>query len=291
MTIIPPEKTDDGKITIGGLDANVWMTKYGNVYTDCKAKDFMGKLGFAWGDLVTVKFLDKTLTLPVVPTYSYVDSGKPAIIVEKDADGKPTGYVSMAVNMGNFAETYELAKKHTNEDKTWYWTAWEGVTYPWRSPSRWRRRAATWPSTSCTICSAPMTVPIIPICPTPSSATSATSPPPAWARMCCTVAPPHQPGAGRNTYVDAALKQAGVNVIMNLANSQEEAKAYEGFADTYYSGQKVIYLNLGVDFSAPEFQKGLAEGLRFFAANKGTYYVHCTEARTVPVSSPLCWSA
>ena len=109
MTIIPPEKTDDGKITIGGLDANVWMTKYGNVYTDCKAEDFMGKLGFAWGDLVTVKFLDKTLTLPVVPTYSYVDSGKPAIIVEKDADGKPAGYVSMAINMGNFAETYELA--------------------------------------------------------------------------------------------------------------------------------------------------------------------------------------
>lgn len=49
---------------------------------------------------MTVKFLDKTLTLPVVPTYSYVDSGKPAIIVEKDADGKPTGYVSMAINMG-----------------------------------------------------------------------------------------------------------------------------------------------------------------------------------------------
>ncbi len=73
--------------------------------------------------------------------------------------------------------------------------------------------------------------------------------------------------------MDAALKQAGVNVIMNLANSQEEAEAYEGFADTYYSGQKVIYLNLGVDFSAPEFQKGLAEGLRFFAANKG--YLLC----------------
>ena len=29
----------------------------------------------------------------------------------------------------------------------------------------------------------------------------------------------------------------------------------------------------------PEFQKGLAEGLRFFAANKGTYYVHCTEGK------------
>ena len=280
MTIIPPEKTDDGKITIGGLDANVWMTKYGNVYTDCKAEDFMGKLGFAWGDLVTVKFLDKTLTLPVVPTYSYVDSGKPAIIVEKDADGKPAGYVSMAINMGNFAETYELAKKHTNEDKTWYWTAWEGVTYPVEVTFKMAEKGgymaeyimhdlqrtndrADYPNLSDAefgnfrnIATTGMGKDVL-----------------------YRGSSPINPELGRNTYVDAALKQAGVNVIMNLANSQEEAEAYEGFADTYYSGQKVIYLNLGVDFSAPEFQKGLAEGLRFFAANKGTYYVHCTEGK------------
>ena len=280
MTIIPPEKTDDGKITIGGLDANVWMTKYGNVYTDCKAEDFMGKLGFAWGDLVTVKFLDKTLTLPVVPTYSYVDSGKPAIIVEKDADGKPTGYVSMAINMGNFAETYELAKKHTNEDKTWYWTAWEGVTYPVEVTFKMAEKGgymaeyimhdlqrtndrADYPNLSDAefgnfrnIATTGMGKDVL-----------------------YRGSSPINPELGRNTYVDAALKQAGVNVIMNLANSPEEAEAYEVFADTYYSGQKVIYLNLGVDFSAPEFQKGLAEGLRFFAANKGTYYVHCTEGK------------
>ena len=36
---------------------------------------------------------------------------------------------------------------------------------------------------------------------------------------------PINPELGRNTYVDAALKQAGVNVIMNLANSPEEAEA------------------------------------------------------------------
>lgn len=280
MTIIPPEKTDDGKITIGGLDANIWMTKYGNVYTDCKAKDFMGKLGFAWGDLVTVKFLNKTLTLPVVPTYSYVDSGKPAVIVEKDADGKPTGYVSMAINMGNFAETYELAKKHTNEDKTWYWTAWEGVTYPVEVTFKMAEKGgymaeyimhdlqrtndrADYPNLSDAefgnfrnIATTGMGKDVL-----------------------YRGSSPINPELGRNTYVDAALKQAGVNVIMNLANSPEEAEAYEGFADTYYSGQKVIYLNLGVDFSAPEFQKGLAEGLRFFAANKGTYYVHCTEGK------------
>ena len=90
---------------------------------------------------------------------------------------------------------------------------------------------------------------------------------------------PINPELGRNGYADAALKKAGVTVIMNLADSEADAKAYEGFADTYYAGQKVIYLNLGVDFTAPEFQAGLADGLRFFAANKGVYYVHCTEGK------------
>lgn len=278
MTIIPPEKTDDGKITIGGLDANVWMTKYGNVYTDCKAEDFMGKLGFAWGDLVTVKFLDKTLTLPVVPTYSYVDSGKPAVIVEKDADGKPTGYVSMAINMGNFAETYELAKKHTNEDKTWYWTAWEGVTYPVEVTFKMAEKGgymAEYIMHDLQRTNDRADYPDLSDAEFGNFRNIATTG--MGKDVLYRGSSPINPELGRNTYVDAALKQAGVNVIMNLANSQEEAEAYEGFADTYYSGQKVIYLNLGVDFSAPEFQKGLAEGLRFFAANKGTYYVHCTE--------------
>lgn len=280
MTIIPPEKTDDGKITIGGLDANVWMTKYGNVYTDCKAEDFMGKLGFAWGDLVTVKFLDKTLTLPVVPTYSYVDSGKPAVIVEKDADGKPTGYVSMAINMGNFAETYELAKKHTNEDKTWYWTAWEGVTYPVEVTFKMAEKGgymAEYIMHDLQRTNDRADYPDLSDAEFGNFRNIATTG--MGKDVLYRGSSPINPELGRNTYVDAALKQAGVNVIMNLANSPEEAEAYEGFADTYYSGQKVIYLNLGVDFSAPEFQKGLAEGLRFFAANKGTYYVHCTEGK------------
>lgn len=280
MTVILPPDEDDGKITIGGLDANIWMTKYGNVYTDCKAEKFMGDMGFNWGDLVTVEFLGKTLTLPVIPTYSYVDSGKPAIIVEKGEDGNPTGYVSMAINMGNFAETYELAVKHTDEDKNWYWTAWEGVTYPvevtFTMAEKDGYRAeyilhelqrtndrADYPDLTDEEFANFRNV-----------ATTGMG-----KNLLYRGSSPINPELGRNGYADAALKKAGVTVIMNLADSEADAKAYEGFADTYYAGQKVIYLNLGVDFTAPEFQAGLADGLRFFAANKGVYYVHCTEGK------------
>ena len=34
-----------------------------------------------------------------------------------------------------------------------------------------------------------------------------------------------------------------------------------------------------MDFTAADFQSGLATGLRHFAANKGVYYVHCTEGK------------
>lgn len=90
---------------------------------------------------------------------------------------------------------------------------------------------------------------------------------------------PINPELGRNSYADAAAAKAGITVIMNLADDPASAAAYEGFADSYYSKQKVIYLNLGVDFLAEDFKKGLADGLRFFAANEGVYAVHCTEGK------------
>ncbi len=102
---------------------------------------------------------------------------------------------------------------------------------------------------------------------------------------------PINPELGRNTYVDAALKQAGVNVIMNLANSPEEAEAYEGFADTYYSGQKVIYLNLGVDFSARSSRRVWPRACGSSPPTRVPTMSTAPRARTVPASSPLCWSA
>ena len=85
---------------------------------------------FTWGGLVKVKFLNQELVLPVVPTYAYVDSGKAAIITGRTDTGAPTGYLSFAINMGNFAETYGIATKQTDEDGNWWWTAHDGVTFP-----------------------------------------------------------------------------------------------------------------------------------------------------------------
>ena len=84
---------------------------------------------------------------------------------------------------------------------------------------------------------------------------------------------------GRNTYADKAAEAAGVKTFMNLANDEATAKGYKGFDSTYYSKQNVVYLNLGVDFTAADFKTGLATGLRYFTTHEGPYLVHCTEGK------------
>ena len=268
------------KITIGGLDADIWMTKYGNVYTDCKAVDFFDKLGFTWGDIVTVKFLNQTLELPVVPTYHYVDSGKPAIIVNKDDNGLPTGYLSMAINMGNFATTYGIAEKHTNEDKTWYWTAMEGVTFPIEVTFEMKEKGGY---------IAEYLLHDLNRTNNREDYADLTDEQFANFRNIATTgmgknilyrsSSPVNPEIGRNTYADKAAEAAGVKTFMNLADNKAAAEAYEGYADSYYSKQNVVFLGLGVDFSEKSFKDGLAEGLRFMTTHEGPYLVHCTEGK------------
>ena len=255
------------------------IAKYGNIYTDINGADLFAA-GFTWGDVVTVKFLEQTIEMPIVPTFSYVDQGTPGVFVNKDGEtGEPTGRVFMAINMGNFAEFYGLATKTTNPDKSYYWTPMEGVEFPVPVTITVADQGGY---------ATEMEIRDINRTNNRDDYPGLTDEEFANFRRITTTgmgdhlyrgSSPINPEIGRNTYADAAIENAGVTVIMNLANSQAEAEAYEGFADTYYSGQNVIYLNLGVDFAAEDFQAGLANGLRHFAQNEGVYYVHCTEGK------------
>ena len=90
---------------------------------------------------------------------------------------------------------------------------------------------------------------------------------------------PVKPDIGREKYADKACEEAGIKTFINLSDSEAVAKAYEGFDETYYSKQNVIYLSLPVTFTSPEFRDGLAEGLRFIIANEGPYLFHCAEGK------------
>ena len=262
---------------VSSLAVNVFTTKYGNLYTAAKGTDLF-ETGFDWGDIVKVSFLDQELSLPLVPNFSYVDTGVAAIVVNKTADSLPEGYVLLAVNMGDFTTSYGIATKTTNPDKSFYWTANEGVTLPLEVTFTMEEKAGylaeylirdlvrTNDRADYKSLSDEEFANFRKVTTTGISNLYRTS-------------NPVNAELGRNTYADKAIEDAGVTVILNLSDSKEETHARAEFKGSYYSTCKVTYLNLGVDFSSVDFQSGLAQGLKFMAANKGIYAVHCTEGK------------
>ena len=277
ITVLTGDEPWDGKVIIGGTTLNVWFTKYGNTYCDCTEAHFTGTddngFGFKEGDIVTVKFLDQEIDLPVGTNYSDVDSGTPMIKVNAG------GYIEFAINMGNFGSTYGLVDIVKGADGTYTITPKEGVTFPVEITFELKEAQGY---------AAELAMHRLVRTNNREDYADLTDEEFANFRQVTTTgmgdhlyrgSSPINPEIGRNGYADAAIEDAGVTVILNLADSQAIAEGYEGFADTYYAGQNVKYLNLGVDFTADDFKAGLADGLKFLAANEGTYYIHCTEGK------------
>ena len=87
---------------------------------------------------------------------------------------------------------------------------------------------------------------------------------------------PVDPSIGRNKYADSLASVAGVKTFVNLANSKEYAESYNGFAQSYYATQNVVYLDLQPGFVNTPFKEGFVKGLRYMVEHDGPYLWHCT---------------
>ncbi|MDP9161177.1 MAG: SAM-dependent chlorinase/fluorinase [Acidobacteriota bacterium] len=86
-----------------GIEASIIALDdpYGNLITNISREDFQ-KLGYAIGDLITVKVGDQEIAVPYVKTFSDVAVGKPLLYIDS------RGRAGLAVNQGNFSEVYKL---------------------------------------------------------------------------------------------------------------------------------------------------------------------------------------
>jgi len=90
----------------------------------------------------------------------------------------------------------------------------------------------------------------------------------------------------RAPYVDRLMADAGVDFILNLADTPEKIQGYlagEDFDSPYflslYEAGKVAPLALNTNFLSPAFQSKLADGLNTMAQSPGPYLIHCTEGK------------
>ncbi len=91
---------------------------------------------------------------------------------------------------------------------------------------------------------------------------------------------------GRAPYVDALIKEAGVNCILNLADNEVKIERYinaDGFSSPYflslYEKGNVIPLAMNMNFVSDEFKSKIVEGFVTMSEKDGPYLVHCTEGK------------
>ena len=90
----------------------------------------------------------------------------------------------------------------------------------------------------------------------------------------------------RAPYVDALIQNAGVQYILNLADTEEKIAGYmakEDFASPYFAELHengcVDPIGLNMNFGSEEFRGKIAAGLTRMAESNGPYLIHCTEGK------------
>lgn len=90
----------------------------------------------------------------------------------------------------------------------------------------------------------------------------------------------------RAAITDKLVKDAGVNFIVNLSDSDVDIEKHiqeEGFDSPYflslYNDKKVIALSMSMNFKDVNFNSNLVKGLSAIASHPGPYLIHCVEGK------------
>ena len=254
------------------------ISQYGNLtlMTDkIVSESDLNNAGIEYGDLVEVSFLDQKLQMPVVRDFGEVAQGELLLHIKKDA-------AELAINMDDFASTY-IADITSHDDGSFEWTYKKGIEGPVEFTITLKEKQGYYKEYQEEIADALKYTDERSDYPQLSDEEFANFRVIATTGMGKNIlyrtSSPINPKHKRSTYADAAIEKAGVVTIMNLADSMKKAKLFKGYAKTYYSTTNFVALDMGLAFNTDEFRKKMAEGLVFFANNKGPYAVHCKEGK------------
>ena len=263
---------DDQQVLTATFDIEQ-IKENGNIVLSLSSEEVFSAFGF--GDLLNVSFLDQTIELRLTMTDSFFPSGTNMLFASR-SDG-----VMLAIKGGDFATTYGIANKTTAGDDDVSWEFAEGVEGPvqvtitlkeksTRPPFpdinhglRYKNNREDYPQLSDEEF-------------TNFRVVSTTG---MGENILYRTSNPVNPRRSRSPYADAALRDAGVTVIMNLSENEDELLVYEGYDQTYYSTVSHVAHRLGLSFTSDSFKSLLGDEMRFFAQNPGVYAVHCIEGK------------
>ena len=217
-----------------------------------------------YGDVLNVTFNNQSLDLPYCSNYSDVEAYKTGVFGKSDDVN-----ISLAINIGDFATTYEIATKNVNDDGTYEWVYKDGYSSDTTFVIMLKEKGGYYDE---------YVLHNLKYTNERDDYPNLTDEQYANFRMVNTTGikedvlyrstTPVDPAINRNEYVSEAISRNGINVIINMTDDETTLKSYEGFNDSYYSKQKYIALNMTLDFLSDDFKIKLKDAFIFMAENE-----------------------
>ncbi|MDO4989219.1 MAG: tyrosine-protein phosphatase [Eubacteriales bacterium] len=238
------------------------INKYGNLILTV-GPESLTALGYEPGDMILVEIGGAGLRMPIGTSYSDVDSGEP-ICCYKTSTTTGTQVVVLALNGGNLAQ--ELGVSDPDAAVTISMAAKQGYADEYElhrlTASRSNDRA-DYPKLS----------------DAEYANFRAAETRGMGAGTLFRSSSPIDPALNRSAEADAALFEAQVRTVVNMADSEETMRQYADYGLTHYAACDVLALDMGTDFADADFRQKLTEGLRFIASHDGPYLIHCKEGK------------
>ncbi len=268
-----PVMAEDAPITVTEIQ------KYGNMVLSISGSDLLAQ-GFAYGDGVTVTVNGQSYEMALGSNFSDVEQGSMILrVVIKPENNED--YALIAINMGDLATFAGVAtKEKTEADPGYVWHYNEGVEVPVTVTIEMKEPGAyydSWLMNQLVRSENREDYPQLTDAEFANFRAVTTTG--VGENKLYRSSSPVNPEINRNKQADAAAREAGIKTFINLADNDQVMRGYEGFDESYYSNQSIITLNLSVDFAAEDFRLGLADGVRFIAANEAPFLVHCNEGK------------
>ena len=255
------------------------IQKFGNMMLDVKASELQAK-GIDVGDIVTVTLNHKAYDMPVVGDFPDVDQGSFLCrLVNNSETGEDD--VLIAINLGDLATWAGIATRESvSKDPGYAWRLNQGVPDPVPVTLTLKEKGGYNDELSLHRLVSSNKREDYPNLDDEAYANFREVTTTGMGKHALyRSASPVSPELNRNREADAAAGKAGIRTFINMTDSEQDMKAYEGFADTYYSRQHIICLNMVLDFQADDFRQGLAKGFTYMAEQEGPFLIHCNAGK------------
>lgn len=276
-----PQTTEDAG-EAPALEATILeISKYGNIVLSI-SPDSMRELGYEPADLILVRIGSAEMEMPIGTSYTDADSGEP-ICCWKTSTSKGVEEVVLAVNGGNLTNALGIAEyEKIEEDPGFTWRPVEGLELPIAvsiSMVEKQGYAEEYQMHQLGGTRSNKRADYAELSDEEYANFRAVETGGMGIGTLYRSSSPVRPAYNRNAEADAALQNALIRTVMNMADSEEAMKSYPDYILSHYSDCDIIALDMKIDFASAEFRAALADGFRYLAAHEGPYLIHCQEGK------------